>query len=179
MTERELIEQCKLGNRLAQRTFYERFAPLMFSVCKRYLNRREEAEEALGNGLFKALTSIDSYVGAGSFEGWVRRIVVNEALMMLRRSQVLVFPGEEIFLQKATESVDNFSIESEISAHEILSFLELLPPGCRAVFNLYVIEGFKHQEIADTLKISVNTSKSQLILAKDKLKLILLNKGFV
>ena len=95
--------------------------------------------------------------------------------MMLRKKQPLVFPGEEWAFP---DQVDGFSIEAEMSAREILDLLDHLPPGYRTVFNLYVLEGFKHHEIAETLGISINTSKSQLILAKGKLRNLLKTKGF-
>ena len=106
----------------------------------------------------------------------MRRIVVNEALMMLRKSQPLVFPGDDAKLNY--EQADSFSVEAELSAREILELLDQLPNGYRTVFNLYVLEGFKHQEIADMLGISINTSKSQLILAKEKLRNLLKAKGY-
>ncbi|MFN4256465.1 MAG: RNA polymerase sigma factor [Saprospiraceae bacterium] len=167
MAERDLIERCLAGERTAQKVFYERYSPLMFSVCRRYLRKREDAEEALVNGLFKALTNLHSYQFAGSFEGWVRKIVVNEALMLLRKTQPLVFPGDEF---QIPDQPDSFNIEADISAREILELLDQLPNGYRTVFNLYVLEGFKHHEIAEQLGISINTSKSQLILAREKLK---------
>lgn len=148
---------------------------MLFSVCRRYLRSREDAEEALVSGLFKVFSMIESYSGAGSFEGWMRRIVVNEALMMLRKNNHLVFPGDEA---RIPEREDGFSIEAELSAREILEMLDQLPNGYRTVFNLYVLEGFKHHEIADSLGISINTSKSQLILAKEKLRNLLKAKGF-
>ncbi|MCE7923217.1 MAG: sigma-70 family RNA polymerase sigma factor [Haliscomenobacteraceae bacterium CHB4] len=148
---------------------------MLFAVCRRYLHSREDAEEALVSGFFKVFSQIESYTGAGSFEGWMRRIVVNEALMMLRRNYHLVFPGDDA---KIPEREDSFSIEAELSAREILELLDQLPTGYRTVFNLYVLEGFKHHEIAETLGISINTSKSQLILAKEKLRNLLRAKGF-
>jgi len=148
----------------------------MFSVCKRYLHAREDAEEALVSGFYKVYSQIDSYTGAGNFEGWMRRIMVNECLMTLRKAQPLVFPGDE---GQIPDLVDGFNIEADITAREILELLELLPPGYRTVFNLYVLEGFKHIEIAETLGISINTSKSQLILAKEKMKTLLKSKGYV
>lgn len=175
MSESQLIERLKDQDRQAQKVLYDRYAPLMFSVCKRYLRTREDAEEALVSGMFKVFTQIDAYSGIGSFEGWIRRIMVNEALMLLRKAQPLVFPGEEIV---APDQADSFSIEAELSAREIMELLDQLPNGYRTVFNLYVLEGFKHQEIADMLGISINTSKSQLILAKEKLKTLLKSKGF-
>lgn len=175
MTEDLLIERLKMQDRAAQKWFYDRYSPLLFSICRRYLRSREDAEEALVSGMYKIFAQIDSYSGIGSFEGWMRRIVVNESLMMLRKAQNLVFPGDDSNL---IDQADQFSIEAELSAREILELLDQLPPGCRTVFNLYVLEGFKHQEIADALGVSINTSKSQLILAKGKLRGLLKAKGY-
>lgn len=176
MTEQSLIERLKSQDRAAQKWLYDRYAPLMFSVCKRYLSSREDAEEALISGFFKVFSQIQSFSGAGSFEGWVRRIMVNEALMLLRKSHPLVFPGDDF---QPVDREDGFSVEAEMSAREILELLDQLPNGYRTVFNLYVLEGFKHHEIADLLGISINTSKSQLILAKEKMKTLLKAKGIV
>ena len=176
MTEQTLIERLKQQDPAAQRWLYDRYSPVMFAVCKRYLRRREDAEEALVSGFYKVFAQIQSFAGLGSFEGWIRRIVVNEALMLLRRSHPLVFPGDDF---QPPDQEDAYSIEADISAREILNLLDQLPNGYRTVFNLYVLEGFKHQEIADLLGISINTSKSQLILAKEKLKNLLKAKGIV
>lgn len=175
MTEQQLITRLKDQDPQAQRRAYERFAPMMFGVCKRYLRTREDAEEALVSGFFKVFTLIGQYGGAGSFEGWIRRIMVNESLMMLRKNQPIIFPGDD---SKFADEPDSYSIDAELSAQEILDMLDQLPNGYRTIFNLYVLEGFKHQEIADMLGISINTSKSQLILAKEKLKSLLKAKGF-
>ena len=170
-----LLLQLQAQDPAAQKWLYDRYSPMLFSVCRRYLRSREDAEEALVSGLYKVFSQIETYTGAGSFEGWMRRIVVNEALMMLRKSHNLVFPGDET---RIPEREDSFSIEAELSAREILELLDQLPNGYRTVFNLYVLEGFKHHEIADSLGISINTSKSQLILAKEKLRNLLKTKGF-
>ena len=175
MNETTLLERLKVQDPVAQKWLYDRYSPLLFSVCRRYLRSREDAEEALISGLFKVFSQIESYSGLGSFEGWIRRIVVNEALMSLRKSRYLVFPGDEM---QIPDKADSFSIEADMSAREILELLDQLPNGYRTIFNLYVIEGFKHQEIADMLGISINTSKSQLILAKDKLRNLLKIKGY-
>lgn len=175
MSNDELLIRLRDQDRAAQKWLYERYSPLMFSVCRRYLRSREDAEEALVSGFYKVYSQIESYTGAGNFEGWIRRIMVNECLMTLRKNQPLVFPGDEV---QISNQADDFSIESDISAREILELLDLLPPGYRTVFNLYVLEGFKHIEIAETLGISINTSKSQLILAKEKLRNLLKAKGF-
>jgi RNA polymerase sigma factor (sigma-70 family) len=175
MTTEELLLRLKEQDRAAQKWLYERYSPLMFSVCKRYLRSREDAEEALVSGFFKIYSQIESYSGIGNFEGWMRRIMVNECLMTLRKVQPLIFPGDDA---QIPDQSDGFNIESDISVREILELLEQLPPGYRTVFNLYVLEGFKHIEIAETLGISINTSKSQLILAKEKLRNLMKNKGF-
>lgn len=176
MTTEELLVQLRVQDRAAQKWLYERYSALMFSVCKRYLRSREDAEEALVSGFFKVYSQIESYSGAGHFEGWIRRIMVNECLMTLRKNQPLVFPGDEANI---VDQADTFNIEADISAREILELLDLLPPGYRTVFNLYVLEGFKHIEIAEILGISINTSKSQLILAKEKLRNLLKAKGYL
>jgi RNA polymerase sigma factor (sigma-70 family) len=175
-SEATLIQRLIEQDRSAQKQLYDRYSPLMFSVCRRYLRSREDAEEALVSGFYKIFANIASYTGGGSFEGWIRRIMVNEALMQLRKSQPLVFPGDS-FVPPDTE--DSFSIEADISAREILALLDELPPGYRTVFNLYVLEGFKHHEIAEALQISINTSKSQLLLAKEKLRKLLTAKGYL
>jgi len=176
VTETTLLERLRENDRMAQKWLYERYSPLFFSVCKRYLSSREDAEEALVSGFYKIFSQIDAYNGTGSFEGWMRRVVVNEALMLLRKKQPLSFPGDEFL--SLHEQQDGFSVEAAMSAAEILEWLAKLPNGYRTVFNLYVLEGYKHQEIADMLGISINTSKSQLILAKEKLKNLLKTKGY-
>jgi len=175
MTTDELLKSLREQDRTAQKWLYERYSPLMFSVCRRYLRSREDAEEALISGFFKVYSQIDTFSGQGSFEGWVRRIMVNESLMALRKTQPIIFPGDE---GNIAEQSDSFNVEADISAREILEVLDQLPPGYRTVFNLYVLEGFKHHEIADMLGVSINTSKSQLVLAKEKLRNLLKSKGY-
>lgn len=175
MTTEELLIRLRDQDRSAQKWLYERYSPLMFSVCRRYLRSREDAEEALVSGFYKVFSQISGFSGNGSFEGWIRRIMVNECLMILRKNQPLTFPGDEA---QIADQTDGFSIEADISAREILDLLDQLPPGYRTVFNLYVLEGFKHIEIAEMLGISINTSKSQLILAKEKLRNLLISKGY-
>ncbi len=166
MTEKELIVSLKKGDRRAQKLFFDRYSPKMFGVAKRYVKSRENAEDVMLQGLFKALTKMDMYGGNGSFEGWVRRIVVNEALMFLRKKNNF----------KLTVEISNIEIQNEINvvdelaAEDIINLLDKLPTGYRTVFNLFVIEGFKHREIAEQLGININTSKSQLIAARKRLQ---------
>jgi RNA polymerase sigma factor (sigma-70 family) len=171
LKEDQLLEKLCEQDRNAQKWLYDRYAPAMFAVCRRYLRSREDAEEALVSGFFKVFSRIQDFNGSGSLEGWIRRIMVNESLMLLRQAQLLVFPGDDL---SETEQEDSFSIEAALSAAEILELVETMPIGYRTVFKLYVLEGFKHHEIAELLGISINTSKSQLILAKERLRILLI-----
>lgn len=139
----------------------------MFGVCKRYVKTIENAEEVMVEAFCKVFQKIEMYSGQGSFEGWIRRVVVNEALMFLRKNYRF---NEHIDITEVPVKAVQVTIEDELSANEILQLLEQLPTGYRTVFNLYVVEGYKHKEIADLLGISINTSKSQLILAKKRMQ---------
>ena len=169
MTEKELIEACQRQDRKGQKLLFERYSPKMFGVCKRYVKQREDAEDVLVDGLYKVLTNIHQYQGTGSFEGWIRRVIVNESLMFLRKANHFKYNLEINETDKAT----HISVEDDLIAQDILSLLNQLPTGYRTVFNLYVLEGYKHREIAELLGVSINTSKSQLILAKKRLREIM------
>jgi RNA polymerase sigma factor (sigma-70 family) len=155
------------NDRRAQKILYEKFAPKMFGVSKRYVKTIENAEEVMVEAFCKIFQKMDMYSGQGSFEGWIRRIVVNEALMFLRKKYRF---NEHLDITEMPIKAVQVTIEDELSANEILSLLEQLPTGYRTVFNLYVVEGYKHKEIAELLEISINTSKSQLILAKKRMQ---------
>lgn len=169
MTEQAIIQGCKQDDPKAQKAFYDRFSPKMFGVCKRYIKRYDEAEDLLIEGLFKAIDKMNTYSGNGSLEGWVRRIVVNECLMFLRKKTPLSVSIEV----HPTDAPTRLNIEDELAAQDILALLDKLPTGYRTVFNLFVIEGYKHREIAEELGISINTSKSQLIGAKKRMRELL------
>lgn len=173
MTEQELIEKCKRNDRLAQKTLYERYSSKMFGLCKRYVKTSENAEEVLIEGFCKVFQKLDSYTGMGSFEGWIRRIIINESLMFIRKNYRFQEHSDVTELPIDSGEVP---IDDKLAAGEIMQLLDQLPLGYRTVFNLYVIEGYKHREIADELGISVNTSKSQLILAKQRLRELLEKK---
>jgi RNA polymerase sigma factor (sigma-70 family) len=174
LTEKELIARCQQQDRVAQKWLYDRYAAKMFSVCRRYIPRREDAEDVLIEAFFKIFENINVFRSVGSFEGWMRRIVVNEALMFLRKNKLLTVEPDAADLNTLEMSV-SIGVEQQLAVQDILKLLEKLPTGYRTIFNLYVIEGFKHQEIADMLHISINTSKSQLILAKEKLRKMMSN----
>lgn len=160
----QIIQACKKNDSKAQRQLYEKYDARYFAVCKRYFVNIQEAEDALVKGFLKIFKNIHAYSNEGSFEGWMHRIIVNECLMEIRKKKA-------IFLQ-IDNYTKNFSTE-QIDMQEntnMMQVLNLLPEGCKIVFILYVIEGYKHKEIAEQLGISEGTSKSQLNLAKSKLK---------
>jgi len=169
VTEQDLINACRNKDRKAQKLLYDRYSPKMFGVCKRYVKNREDAEDVLIDGFFKVLTHIDTFKGNGSFEGWIRRIVVNQALMFLRKKHNFKMTVEI----NNIEIKSQINVEDELAEQDIMKILEKLPTGYRTIFNLYVVEGFKHREIAEQLGISINTSKSQLILAKKRMRSLL------
>jgi RNA polymerase sigma-70 factor (ECF subfamily) len=169
MTEEILIKGCKAGDPAAQKALYEHWGPLLMGVVRRYLSRAEDAEDVFADGMFKILTKIQMFREEGSFEGWMKRIMVNEALMFLRKRHNFHLVREV----ESHELVEPAHIEHDLQVNEILKLLDELPDGYRTIFNMYVIEGYKHREIADVLGISINTSKSQLIQAKKRMQELL------
>lgn len=166
MTEKELIAGIRRENRKAQKSLYDRYAPKMLGICRRYIKNPDHAEDVMIEGMYKVMTKIHQYKGEGSFEGWIRRIMVNQALMELRKKHNFHLSIENSNVEIKTA----ITIQNDLEAQDILNLLEKLPTGYRTVFNLYVIEGYKHREIAEELGISINTSKSQLILAKKRMR---------
>ncbi|ARS34973.1 RNA polymerase sigma factor [Pontibacter actiniarum] len=166
MTEAELIAGCQQADAKAQKLLYERFASQMYGVCLRYLKNQMDAEEALLNGFMKIYQNIGGFEAKGSFEGWVRRIMVNEALAFLRKKEPLYMGIEDNHVQVAGPG----SADQDLAEGELLELLRTLPAGYRAVFNLYAIEGYAHKEIADMLGITEGTSKSQLSKARTMLQ---------
>lgn len=175
MTEAELIAGCQRADTKAQKLLYERFASQMYGVCRRYLKNEMDAEEALLNGFMKIYLHIGKFEAKGSFEGWVRRIMVNEALAFLRKKEPLHLAIEDNHVQVAGTN----NADQELAEGEMLELLMTLPAGYRAVFNLYAIEGFAHKEIADMLGITEGTSKSQLSKARAMLQRRLTGKEAV
>lgn len=164
---KEIIKGCASGNVRAQEKLYRMFAPKMFGVCLRYSRDRAEAEDNLQEGFIKIFTGIDSFRHEGSFEGWMRRIMVNVALSKYRKNNIL-YPVEDIGDHEVPQFSDN--IFEKFEAEELLELIRQLPERYRMVFNLYVLEGMNHQEISEMMNISVGTSKSNLSRARDILK---------
>lgn len=168
MTEEQLIEGCKRGERLAQKELYETYSRKMMGVCLRYVGDRETARDLLQDGFVKVFTCMDSYSGAGSFEGWMRKIFVNCALEYLRKSDVL---RESTDLDNTAELVQaDHSVLSDLSAAELMKLVHELPSGFRTVFNLFAIEGYSHKEIGEMMNITESTSRSQFTRAKQLLQ---------
>lgn len=166
----DILQRCREDDRLAQQSLYNQYAPILLGICRRYIEQTEDAEDVMIEGFYKIFSNIQQFDSRGSFEGWMKRIIINESLMWLRKKKLKLLELNEktTFVQEG----DDIHV-LEINSSEIIPLLDLLPAGYRTVFNLYVIEEYKHREIADLLGISINTSKSQLILAKKKLKEII------
>lgn len=165
----ELIRLAKQSNQKAQLAIYDRFSAKMLGLCRQYIKDLHFAEDVMITAFHKGFQNIHKYEPYGSFEAWLRQIMIRECISYLR-VQKNKFSVVEIkdyqFIQQPT---NKFSTQ----AHEIQSALDLLPIGCKTVFNLYIIEGYKHREIADLLGVSVGTSKSQFAHAKKLLKCFL------
>lgn len=155
-----LIEGCIKGDRFSQTRLYNFYSQTMFAVCLRYARTREEAEEILQEGFMKVFEFIHQYKFAGSFEGWMRRIMVNCALQKYRSKGHLRPVVEVDATALADKSHDE--IIATIGTKELLNMVQQLPPAYKLVFNLYVFEGLKHREISELLGISEGTSKSNL-----------------
>ncbi len=155
-----LIDRCIDGDRAAQRKMYELLAPRYFPVCIRYVGDRTVAEDILQEGFVALFTKLGSYSGTGSFDGWARRIFINASLMYLRKNDALKM-SDDIELARGLKVNEETAIE-KLSYKEIMALMKEMPPGFRTVFNLYVMEGFSHREIAQMLGITESTSRTQL-----------------
>ncbi len=161
--ETEWIEGCKRQDSRAQESLYTHYSGKMYALCCRYVPSRMEAEDVLVVAFTKVFERIDQFKGEGSFEGWLRRIVVNESLTYLRRNKNMYLETE---IEAVDKSPDFGQLENHLEADDLLRMVGELPAGYRMVFNLYAIDGYSHKEIAEQLEISENTSKSQLSRAR-------------
>jgi len=180
MTENELIAGCIRHDKACQEALYKRFYGKMMGVCLRYAKDRDEASDMLQEGFIKVFTSLRNFSFKGSFEGWVRRIVVNTAVDHLRRNKhgymiVSTVYAREGDVPDPAEEMEEDNLLNNLSEEEILNAISQLSPAYRTVFNLYVMENFPHKEIADQLGISEGTSKSNLAKARFQLKKNLFN----
>ncbi len=165
-----LVPKLKKQERLAQKELFDRNSRKMLSICRSYVSDLQHAEDCMLKGFVKVFKNIDSYKSEGSFEGWIRRIMVNECLDFIKLNKRMMYLDE---LEIKEESEDFEEDISDLNAQELL---DQLPESYRTVFNLFVLEDFSHKEIAETLFISEATSRTQLVRAKNKLKELILNQ---
>ena len=165
MSLEKLIEKCKNRDLKAQSEVYHLFAGKLFALCLKYSKNHQDAQDNLQDGFITIFKKIDQYQFKGSFEGWLKRIMINTALQKYREKSVLTLVTEEI-----PERVEVEVDEEEVSLDFLLSLIQQLPNQYRLVFNLYVLDGFSHKEIAKMLGISEGTSKSNLSRARMTLK---------
>ncbi|MEM7549766.1 MAG: RNA polymerase sigma factor [Bacteroidota bacterium] len=166
LSDKELISQCKEGNRKAQYELYQRFSGELYVVCLRYCKAQQEAEDVLQESFIKIFRCIKDFRGDSALKTWMKRIVINTSLNQLR-NKLYLFPMSDVEENAKVEipfCADGHSLD------DLLSMMEELPTGCRVIFNLYAVEGYKHNEIAEMLGVSEGTSKSQLSRAKSLLK---------
>lgn len=164
--DKKLIQACKKQQRDAQRKVYDYLAPKLYYLCKRYLKKEEEIEEVLADSFYIIFTKIDQLKEEAAFEGWAKKITTNECLHQIKKNI-----NFNLYLDDVKYNDQPLADEvTDLEEEDLLNLLKYIPEGCRTIFNLFVIEGYGHKEIADQLNISEGTSKSQLNAAKSKLK---------
>ncbi len=163
---KKIIKRCKKGDLQAQEELYRLFAGKLFAVSLKYSRNYQEAEDNLQEAFITIFKKIEQYKNKGSFEGWMKRITINTALQTYRKQTVF-----RIVDENAIEESEEVSLrEEEVSLDFLLKIIQELPDRYRMVFNLYVLDGYSHKEIAELLNISVGTSKSNLARARQNLK---------
>ena len=163
--EKKIIRLAIDNNRSAQQKIYTQFSPKMLSVCRQYIKDIHQAEDIMITAFMKVFVNLKNFQHNGSFEGWIRRIMVNECISHIRVQKKVNFLQEEKYFEGSFNN-----IESQFSLEDIQFLIDSLPDGYKMIFNLYAIEGYKHQEIASLLGINEGTSKSQLSHARKILK---------
>ncbi|GAA6770793.1 RNA polymerase sigma factor [Flavobacterium sp. CGRL2] len=155
--ETKIIQLAVENNRQAQQQIYSKFSSKMLSVCRQYIKDIQLAEDVMITAFMKVFTNLKNFEHKGSFEGWIRRIMVNECISYLRVQIKVKFAEDEFFVEESFNEID-----SQFTVEQIQYLIDALPDGYKMVFNLYAIEGYKHNEIAKMLGINEGTSKSQL-----------------
>jgi RNA polymerase sigma factor (sigma-70 family) len=174
MTDQELANGCAAGKRDAQELLWKLYSRKMMTVCLRYCDSQEEAEDVLQEGFIKVFDKIGQWQGTGPLGGWIRTIMVNTALTYLRSRSKWRNTTDIETVQHF--DADEISAVSRMNEQSLLELIEKMPSGYRTVFNLFAIEGYPHKEIADMMGISENTSKTQFLKAKNWLKKHLIEK---
>ncbi len=155
--ENDLIKLACDNNRKAQQMIYSKFSPKMLGVCRQYIKDIHQAEDVMITAFMKVFLNLNRFEKKGSFEGWIRRIMVNECISFLRVQKKVSFVDDENFFEESFNNID-----SKLTVDDFQYLIDQLPDGYKMIFNLYCIEGYKHQEIATMLNINEGTSKSQL-----------------
>jgi RNA polymerase sigma factor (sigma-70 family) len=167
MSDEELIQGCIKGKDAFQYELYKRYSPKMFGVCLRYCASREEAEDVLQDGFIKVFKKIDSFRFTGSFEGWIRRIMVHTAI----RNKYITLRAHEV---NTLEGVEHPALDEKVTSKlmmmDLMKIVNELPQGYKIVFNLFAVEGYSHKEIAEMLEIQEATSRSQYLRARQFLR---------
>jgi RNA polymerase sigma factor (sigma-70 family) len=171
-SENDLIQGCLKRDRAAQKRLYELYSAKMYALSYRYVRDSMDAEDVLITAFTKVFDKIDQFKHEGSFEGWIRRILVNEALTHLRKSRTMYI---ETDLDQADHEPDYAALSDHLVEEDLLKMIQELPTGYRIVFNMYALDGYSHKEIAEHLGITENTSKSQLSRARTHLQKMLNN----
>ena len=178
MNEEQLVIKCLEKDTLAQKQLFEFYSRRMMGVCLRYSKDSDEAQDVLQMGFIKVFEKLDMYNHKGSLEGWIRKIIVNTALDNIRKNKKLM---NNVDIEKVDYQLHNYNENAidVLSAQDLLKVIQSMPTGFKTVFNMYVIEGYSHKEIAAELNISVNTSKSQFSRARAYLQKILIKEKII
>lgn len=171
MTDEQLVAGCLTGDRVAQKELYKTYSRKMMSICMRYANGREQAQDILQDGFVKVFQKMDHFRGDGPLGGWIARTMVNTALDHLRRNKPY---DHSLDLTEAEHlHAEDEHVLSGMTTDELMLLIQALPPGYRTVFNLFAIEGYPHKDIGEMLGVSENTSKSQFMKARAYLRKLL------
>lgn len=178
MDEEQLVKKCLEKDALAQKQLFEFYSRRMMGVCLRYSKDSEEAQDVLQMGFIKVFEKLHMYNFKGSLEGWIRKIIVNTALDIIRKNKKFM---NDVEMDKVDYQLHNHNENAldSLSAQDLLKVIQEMPTGFRTVFNMFAIEGYSHKEIAEELNISVNTSKSQYSRARAHLQKILIEENII
>ncbi len=188
---KDIIRQCKKGDKKAQEFIFNKYSPVLLGICLRYMKNVVKADDVMQDAFITIFTKINQYNGKGSFEGWIKRITINTALMQLRQNKKEIVSDllENVKQVEISDDKNNSDLiltnrksiieNAKFSQSEIFEAVTELPDGFRTVFNLYVIDELKHKEIAKELGISIGTSKSQLLRGRKKLEEVLYKKAII
>jgi RNA polymerase sigma factor (sigma-70 family) len=177
MTEEALLQACLKNQPAAQQELYSKYSPKMLAVCYRFARNREDAEDMLQEGFIRVFTQIHQFQNKGSFEGWIRRIIVHTCINHIKKHKK--FNDSVDITQAHTLQVREDSVPSIIQAKQVIECIRMLPIGYRTVLNLFAIDGYSHREISAMLDIEESTSRSQYTRAKAMLEQILVQKKII